>query len=71
MIPYGLSHLSAHHPYNQFFYATIGKHSHQASLNYSSHPSVTRGFEDMMASFTMIGSPFASMKNKKKLEQQT
>jgi hypothetical protein len=66
MIPYGLSHLSAHHPYNKYFvYATIGKHSHHASSSYSSRPSVTRRFEDMMASFTMIGSPLASIKNKK------
>jgi hypothetical protein len=62
MIPYGLSHLNAHHPSNQFFYAFIGKHSRQASSNYSSCPGVTGGFEDMMASFTMIGSPFASIK---------
>jgi len=65
MIPYGLSHLSAHHPYNQFFYATIGKHSRQTSSSYSSRHGVTGGFKDMMASFTMIRSPFASIKNKK------
>jgi hypothetical protein len=32
---------------------------------------VTKGFEDMMASITMIRSPFASIKNKKKKKTKT
>ncbi len=67
MIPYRLNHLSVHYISNQFLNATIGKHSCQASSNYSSCLGVIRGFENIMTSFTMIGSPFASIKIKKKV----
>ncbi len=65
MIPYELSHLSAHHLFYQFFNAAIGKHSRQASSSYSSRPGVIGGFENMMTSFIMIRSPLASIKNKR------
>jgi len=53
------------HFFNKNFYATIGKHSHQATLSCSSCPGATESFENMIVSFTMIGSPFATMKNKR------